>query len=74
MRQKGDAIKSEAKSVKANLKQIEAAAKKQYEADLKTMGALSSSGQIPQGDTGTWKLDSESGYYYNEMQRCIDNG
>lgn len=73
MRQKGDAIKSEAKSVKASLKQIEAAAKKQYESDLKAMGALSSTGQPPQS-AGAWVHDSQSGYYYNEMQRCIGIG
>ncbi|GMH39622.1 hypothetical protein BSKO_07520 [Bryopsis sp. KO-2023] len=71
MRQQGDAAKSEAKSLKANLKQIEAAAKKQYEADLKSMGTPSSFrfGASPAGDPGKWILDAASGYYYNELQR-----
>lgn len=69
MRKKGDAIKAEAKSVKASLKKIEAAAMKQYDSDLKDMAMVPNHAASRACDTAKWLLDPASGYYYNDLLR-----
>lgn len=61
MSRKADAEKNQKQQAAATMDSIEAAARKQYEADQ----------AAAQAQAGTWVWNADSGYYYNAVHRWV---
>jgi hypothetical protein len=64
MSRKAATEKAEKEAASAAMDAIEAAARKQYEADTAAAAAA----------MGSWSWTAESGYYYNAVHRCAGMG